>query len=61
MAEKNEEEEYLDSLLNSAIKNDSELGNNTAVKDDTDHNKEKAATWMKCSRVCRQTMIMMIR
>jgi len=44
MAEKNEEEEYLDSLLNSAIKNDSELGNNTAVKDDTDHNKEEAAT-----------------
>ncbi|HJI31051.1 MAG TPA: hypothetical protein OIL98_02750 [Lachnospiraceae bacterium] len=43
MAEKNEEE-YLDSLLNSAIKNDSELGNNTAVKDDTDHNKEEAAT-----------------
>ena len=44
MAEKNEEEEYLDSLLNSAIKNDSELGNNTAVKDDTDQNKEEAAT-----------------
>ena len=44
MAEKNEEEEYLDSLLNSAIKNDSELGNNTTVKDDTDQNKEEAAT-----------------
>ena len=44
MAEKNEEEEYLDSLLNSAIKNDRELGNNTAVKDDTDQNKEEAAT-----------------
>lgn len=43
MAEKNEEE-YLDSLLNSAIKNDSELGNDTAVKDDTDQNKEEAAT-----------------
>ena len=44
MAEKNEEEEYLDSLLNSAIKNDSELGNDTAVNDDTDQNKEEAAT-----------------
>ena len=44
MAEKNEEEEYLDSLLNNAIKNDSELGNATAVKDDTDQNKEEAAT-----------------
>ena len=44
MAEKNEEEEYLDSLLNNAIKNDSELGNDTAVKDDTDQNKEEAAT-----------------
>lgn len=44
MAGKNEEEEYLDSLLNSAIKNDSELGDNTAVKDDTDQNKEEAAT-----------------
>ena len=44
MAEKNEEEEYLDSLLNNAIKNDSELSNDTAVKDDTDQNKEEAAT-----------------
>ncbi|MDD6235656.1 MAG: hypothetical protein PUB17_10840 [Lachnospiraceae bacterium] len=44
MAGKNEEEEYLDSLLNNAIKNDSELGDNAAEKDDADQNKEEAAT-----------------